>query len=85
MRDGMFRLLIAQQKSESDYLQFMVDSFNDYQIKDGEILFSTDEALAGYNGHLKTVGDTDKEMEDFRSGMFDSSKKSAEHLQQLLK
>jgi hypothetical protein len=49
MRENVYRLLIAQQKNESDYLQFMVGSFNDFQIKDGKILFSTDEALAGYN------------------------------------
>jgi hypothetical protein len=80
MRESSYRLLIAQQKSESDYLQFMVDSFNDYQIKDGKILFSTDEALAGYNSHLKTIEDTAKEMADLRNGMLDSTKKTAEQL-----
>jgi vacuolar-type H+-ATPase subunit H len=80
MRESSYRLLIAQQKNESDYLQFMVDSFNDYQIKGGKILFSTDEALAGYNSHLKTIEDTEKEMADLRNGMLDSTKKTAEQL-----
>ena len=80
MRESSYRLLIAQQKNESDYLQFMVDSFNDYHIKDGKILFSTDEALAGYNSHLKTIEDTEKEMANLRNGMLDSTKKTAEQL-----
>ena len=81
-RENSYRLLVAQQKGEYDYLQFMVDSFKDYQIKDGKIYFSTDEALAGYNSHLKTIDDTEKEMADLRKTMLDSTKKTAEQLLQ---
>jgi hypothetical protein len=81
-RENSYRLLTAQQKGEYDYLQFLCDSFKDYQIKDGKILFTTDESLAGYNAKLKIIDATEKEMAELRQSMLDSSKKSA---QQLLK
>ena len=79
-RENSYRLLIAQQKGEYDYLQFLVDSFKDYQIKDGKIYFSTDEALAGYNNHLKSIDDTEKEIADLRKAMLGSTKRTAEQL-----
>jgi hypothetical protein len=79
-RESSYRLLTAQQKNECDYLQFMVDSFKDYQIKDGKILFFTDEVLAGYNRHLKIIENTEKEMVDFRTAMLNSTKQTAEQL-----
>jgi hypothetical protein len=71
-----------EQKTEHDFLQFLSDSFEDYQLKDGTILFGSSKNSVKYNELANNVQNATKEMNAYFEERLNASKDSAQKISQ---
>lgn len=63
----MFASWVQTQKTEQDYLQFLDDNSQDYELKDGKILFGSQTNVQKYARLVKNVQDAISEAEGFQN------------------
>ncbi len=63
---AMFDASIKSQKTDQELLQFLHDSFGDYEFKDGTILFATEANRQKYDELAKQVQDASAEVDGFQ-------------------
>jgi hypothetical protein len=63
---SMFASWVRMQKAEQDFLQFLDDNFEGFQLKDGKIFFSSSTNLQKYAELVENVQDANKEAEEFQ-------------------
>jgi hypothetical protein len=63
---AMFAASIASKKADEDLLRFLDDNFQDYELKDGKILFSSVATEQQYDALAKKVQDASAEVDEFQ-------------------
>ena len=61
--DAVLNTRATVEIAERDFLQFLIEAFDDYRLKDGKILFAGDTNIAKYKSLLKAVTDANNELE----------------------
>jgi hypothetical protein len=69
---AMFAASIASQKADEDLLRFLDDNFQDYELKDGKILFGSIATEHQYDALAKNVQDASVEVQQFQKRRMDA-------------
>jgi hypothetical protein len=78
----MLDLRLKEQKSEFDFLHFLSNSYDDYQLKDGQIFFGSSTNGTKYDELAKNVQDASKEIDIYLQEHLSASKTSFQKLAQ---
>ncbi|MGA2855190.1 MAG: hypothetical protein ABSE90_13830 [Verrucomicrobiota bacterium] len=63
----MFASWINKQKADQDFLRFLDDNFDDFELKDGKIMFGNSTNVQKYAELAKNVQDAIAEAEGFQT------------------
>jgi hypothetical protein len=61
--DSVINARASVETADRDFLQFLSGAFDDYRLKDGEILFGSDTNIAKYKALSKAITDANAELE----------------------
>ena len=81
----MFAASINSQKADEDLLQFLDNNFQDYELKDGKILFGSIPTEQQYDALAKKVQDASAEAQEFQKRGMAAVEASKATLQQTSK